>query len=154
MKGIQRKKLLIFVIITVFSLSVWLISYISYLLSPGHQSYNVVEEFYTHEQAGDFADSWELLHPLMKERWSKGVYLQDRPHVFINHFGANTFTFTIEKDGKVNDWRMEKESSAFDVTYKFNVTQSYNGKYGKFGFFQEVYVAKDKGEWRILWDYN
>ena len=153
MRKRQSNKLLLFVIIPTCSLLV-LISSINYLFSPSYQSKKVVEAFYTHEQVGDFADSWELLHPFMKDRWSKTQFMTDRLHVFIGHFGTETFQFTIEEDTKIKDWKMAEEVEPFDVAYKFTVIQTYKGKYGKFSFLQEVYVAKDEEEWRILWDYN
>ena len=126
----------------------------NYLFSPSYKAKKVVEAFYTHEQSGDFADSWELLHPLMKERWSKTQFMTDRLHVFVGHFGTETFQFTIEEGNEIKDWKMTEEAEPFDIAYKFNVIQTYKGKYGKFSFLQEVYVAKDEEEWRILWDYN
>ena len=153
MRKRQRNNLLLFVIISICSLLV-LIGYINYLFSPSYKTKKVVEAFYTHEQSGDFADSWELLHPLMKERWSKTQFMTDRLHVFVGHFGTETFQFTIGEGNEIKNWKMAKEAKPFDVAYKFNVIQTYKGKYGKFSFLQEVYVAKDKEEWRILWDYN
>ncbi|SDM36063.1 hypothetical protein SAMN05518871_10135 [Psychrobacillus sp. OK028] len=146
-------KLLLFVIISICSLLV-LISSINYLFSPSYKAKKVVEAFYTYEQSADFADSWELLHPVMKERWSKTQFMTDRLHVFIGHFGTETFQFKIEEAKQIKNWKMAKETKPFDVVYKFNVIQTYKGKYGKFSFVQEVYVAKDDEEWRILWDYN
>ena len=153
MRKRQRNKLLLFVIISICSLLV-LISSINYLFSPSYKSKKVVEAFYTHEQSGDFADSWELLHPFMKDRWSKTQFMTDRLHVFVGHFGTETFQFSIEEGNKIKDWKMAEELQPFDVAYKFTVIQTYKGKYGKFSFLQEVYVAKDEEEWRILWDYN
>ena len=49
---------------------------------------------------------------------------------------------------------MNEGVGQIDVAYKFTVMQTYKGKYGKFSFLQEVYVAKDEESWRILWDYN
>ncbi|CAM3228546.1 hypothetical protein FITA111629_11050 [Filibacter tadaridae] len=149
----NRYKPLLIVILSIGSLLV-LIGGINYLLSPSYKTKKVVEAFYTHEQNGDFADSWELLHPFMKERWGKSAFMRDRIHVFIGHFGAETFQFTVKEDSKIKSWKMSEESEPFAVAYKFTVIQTYKGKYGKFGFLQEVYVAKDQGEWRILWDYN
>jgi len=80
--------------------------------------------------------------------------MTDRYHVFIGHFGTETFQFTIKESDKIKGWRMEEGLKPFDVTYKFTVMQTYKGKYGKFSFLQEVYVATDKEDWKILWDYN
>ena len=154
MRRSQRKKLLLFVIILIFFLSVWGCSRIRYFYSPGYQTSKVVEAFYTFEQDGDFGDSWELLHPLMKEKWTKTDYMRDRIHVFVGHFGTETFEFAVVKDIEIKDWSMAEEIQPLDIVYKYNVTQTYRGKYGKFSFSQEVYVAKDGDDWRILWDYN
>ena len=153
MRKRQRNNLLLFVIIAICALLV-LIGSVNYLFSPSYKSKKVVEAFYTHEQGGDFADSWELLHPLMKERWSKTQFMTDRLHVFVGHFGTETFQFTIDEGSEIKDWKMAEDVEPVEVAYKFTVIQTYKGKYGKFSFLQEVYVAKDEEEWRILWDYN
>jgi hypothetical protein len=128
---------------------------ISLMFSSERVAKEVVEKFYSHEADGDFADSWKLLHPFMKERFSKSAYVQDRTHVFIGHFGAETFTYTIEDGEKLEGWKMEKGRSPFETAYKYHVSQQYKGKYGKFSFQQDVYVTQnEEGEWQILWDYN
>jgi hypothetical protein len=128
---------------------------ISLLLSPERKAKGVVEEFYFHEADGDFSDSWELLHPFMKEKFSKTAYVQDRTHVFIGHFGAETFTYNVGEGKKLEGWSMEKGRSPFGTAYKYHVAQHYKGKYGKFSFQQDVYVTQDEeGKWHILWDYN
>ncbi|KIL43039.1 hypothetical protein [Jeotgalibacillus campisalis] len=124
------------------------------IFSDDYQAIHAVEDFYEHEQKGDFTDSWELLHSFMKDRWTKGSFIQDRAHVFINHFGADTFQFTIEEVEEIEEWRMAKDLPPVVKAHKFIVIQTYKGKYGKFNFMQEVYVAEEHGEWRILWDYN
>lgn len=153
MRKRERSKFLLFVVISI-GLLIVVISSINYLFSPSYQSKKVVEAFYTHEQSGDFAASWELLHPFMKGRWGKAQFMADQFHVFVGHFGTETFKFTVGEESKVEDWKMAEELQAFDVAYKYNVIQTYKGKYGKFSFLQEVYVVKDEEEWRILWDYN
>ena len=149
----QRNNSLLFVIISICSVLA-LVIFINYLFSPSYKSKKVVAAFYTHEQKGDFARSWELLHPYMKGRWDKAQFMSDRYHVFVGHFGTDKFQYTIKKDNKMKDWKMTEESQTLDIVYKYTVTQTYKGKYGRFSFVQEVYVAKDEEEWRILWDYN
>lgn len=122
--------------------------------SPKHQAEKAVEEFYSYEQEGNFTDSWELFHPYMKERWDKSTYINDRAHVFMGHFGAETFDFSIEYIDEASGWKMSKDKKPFKTAYKFQVVQMYKGKYGTFNFVQEVYVVQNKGEWGILWDYN
>ncbi|PPA70370.1 hypothetical protein [Jeotgalibacillus proteolyticus] len=153
MRRRRRIKRLFFVLIVIASL-LSLAGYITYSFSADYQTKKVVEEFYTLEQEAQFAESWELLHPLMHERWEKGSYIQDRAHVFLNHFGVETFTFIIEEDIELSEWKMNKETPALKNVHKYIVIQSYQGKYGKFRFIQDVYLAKEDGEWMILWDYN
>lgn len=122
--------------------------------SSGHKAKRVVENFYMFEQKGEFSSSWMLFHPLMKEKFQKGPYIQDRAHVFMNHFGVETFTFSLSKPKKISNWKMSKEAPTFKSAYKITVIQTYKSKYGKFNIQQEVFVVKDEGEWRVLWDYN
>ncbi|WP_409295897.1 hypothetical protein V1498_20490 [Peribacillus sp. SCS-26] len=130
-----------------------LLFYIRVLLSPGHAAESVVDDFYHYEARGDYGNSWALLHPSMKERWPKGVFMQDRVHVFIGHFGADTFDYSIEGGDKLRKWRAAPGLTLKSV-YEFQVTQRYKGKYGTFRFVQDVYAVKEKGEWRVLWDYK
>lgn len=146
-------KLSFVVILSICSILV-LLGFIHYLFSPSYQTKKVVESFYTYEQDGHFADSWELLHPYMKGRWSKSQFMTDRYHVFVGHFGTDTFQFTVGKGSEIKDWKMAEDVEPFEVVYKFKVVQTYKGKYGKFSFLQEVYVNQDEEEWKILWDYN
>jgi hypothetical protein len=122
--------------------------------SPASQAKGVVEQFYKYEADGDFSASWALFHSSMKEKFSKGNYIQDRAHVFMNHFGVETFTYTIGKPEEVKKWKMSKTGPALKNVYKVLVTQTYKGKYGNFDIEQEVFVVQEKGEWRVMWDYN
>ncbi|MBM7690789.1 hypothetical protein JOC77_000192 [Peribacillus deserti] len=124
------------------------------LFSPVNGAKSTVNDFYQYEAKGEYSKSWSFLHPLMKERWPKAAYIQDRVHVFIGHFGTDTFTFTIDGGDKIKKWKMAKGMPPFKTVYQFQVTQHYKGKYGKFKFIQDVYIVKNKGKWEILWDYN
>ncbi|AIM16263.1 hypothetical protein [Neobacillus sedimentimangrovi] len=118
------------------------------------EALEVVDEFYRYEQKGDFAQSWQLFHSSMKQRFSKGHYIQDRAHVFMNHFGVETFTYTIGEPEKLEEWKISKDQPALTNVYKFLVTQTYKGKYGNFDIQQEVFVVQEKEKWKIMWDYN
>ena len=122
--------------------------------SPDQEAVAVVEEFYQYEQEGEFSASWKLFHSTMKEKFSKGSYIQDRAHVFMNHFGVETFDFTMSKPEKIDQWKMSKTGPAMKNVYKILVTQTYKGKYGNFDLVQEVFAVAEKDEWRIVWDYN
>ncbi|WP_042146886.1 hypothetical protein [Paucisalibacillus sp. EB02] len=128
--------------------------YTFFLNTPSNQAEDAVEEFYTYEQEGAFSNSWEMFHPYMKERFEKGYYLQDRAHVFLNHFGVNTFTFSIEHAEVIHDWQIEEDAETIDEVYHIPVTQYYQGKYGNFSIVQDVFVTNLDGEWTILWDYK
>lgn len=54
----------------------------------------------------------------------------------------------------MKEWRMIKDGETFKAVYEFKVQQDFKGKYGHFMFVQYVFVGKEEGEWRILWDYN
>lgn len=69
--------------------------------SSEKQAKEVAEEFYSYEQEGEFSSSWELFHSSMKKKFTKGHYIQDRAHVFMNHFGVDTFTYTLSKPEKL-----------------------------------------------------
>ncbi|WP_366247645.1 hypothetical protein [Terribacillus aidingensis] len=119
-----------------------------------NQAKKAVEDFYTLEQKGEFSSSWGLLHKDLQTRFPLKDYVSDRSHVFMSHFGADTFSFEIEKGDKQKKWRAEPNGKTYRDVYSYTVQQNYQGKYGRFSFVQYVYVTKDKGEWRILWDYR
>ncbi|MFD1708259.1 hypothetical protein ACFSCZ_16200 [Siminovitchia sediminis] len=121
---------------------------------PDISADKAVDEFYQYEQEGNFSQSWEMFHPYMKEKFSKGHYLQDRAHVFFNHFGVETFEYMLGEPEKVENWQPADEGPELEVVYKVPVTQVYEGKYGNFILIQDVYAVKDEEEWLILWDYN
>jgi hypothetical protein len=126
----------------------------SIFFSPSKQAEEVVEKFYSYEQEGDFSSSWGLFHSAMKARFSKGNYIQDRAHVFMNHFGVETFTYTLGKPEEVDNWKMSNKGPDMINVYNFLVTQTYKGKYGNFDLRQEVIAVEEKGKWKIAWDYN
>ncbi|WP_226580664.1 hypothetical protein [Halobacillus litoralis] len=121
---------------------------------PGHEAEGTVEQFYLYEQEAKFADSWGLLHSEMKKKFDKGHYIQDRAHVFMNHFGVETFTFTIGEVTHLDQWTMEKGAKPVKDVYFMTVIQTFKGKYGQFRLHQDVYVTKEKSKWKILWDYQ
>ncbi|WP_096274071.1 hypothetical protein [Paucisalibacillus globulus] len=154
MKRTNRRPMFILLILIIISLLSCYLFYTFFLNTPSNQAENAVEEFYSYEQEGAFSDSWEMFHPFMKERFEKGHYLQDRAHVFLNHFGVNTFTFSIEDAEVVHDWQIEEDAETIDEVYHIPVTQYYQGKYGNFSIVQDVYVTNLDEEWTILWDYK
>ncbi|MEO2076841.1 MAG: hypothetical protein ABGX20_15840 [Bacillus sp. (in: firmicutes)] len=152
-KTASTKKLLsgILVLAVIFAVFLFLRSAFS---SNSDEAKGVVDEFYSYEQEGDFASSWALFHSAMKKKFSKGNYIQDRAHVFMNHFGVETFSYTMGELEELKDWKMSKTGPSLKNVYKVPVTQTYKGKYGNFDLKQEVFVVEEKGKWTILWDYN
>jgi hypothetical protein len=122
--------------------------------TSAEQAWDVVDEFYSHEQEGEFSASWNLFHSNMKERFSKGFYIQDRAHVFMNHFGVESFTYTLSEVEEIENWKLSKDAAVFPKAYMVTVEQTYKGKYGNFVITQEVFVVKEKEEWKVLWDYK
>ncbi|TMW72341.1 hypothetical protein [Alteribacter natronophilus] len=140
--------LMILVTLTVVAFSVYLV-----LTSGSRQAERTVDTFYSLEQEGKFASSWELFHTDMQSRFTRESYIQDRSHVFINHFGVDTFEYELSSPKKVTHWQKHEEAVALDV-YKVIATKKYRGKYGYFEFVQHVFVAQENGEWKVLWDFN
>ncbi|TFB19220.1 hypothetical protein E3U55_10910 [Filobacillus milosensis] len=122
--------------------------------SPEEQAAEAVHQFYTYEQDGTFSESWEMFHPLMQQKFDKGYYIQDRAHVFMNHFGVTTYSYTLSEPTKVTNWAMEDGAEPLEQAIKFAIYKTYKGKYGNFTIVQDVYATELQGKWRILWDYN
>nr|WP_263324739.1 hypothetical protein [Neobacillus sp. Marseille-Q6967] len=152
-KLVRTKGLLTGILMLVIVLIVFLLLKVG-LSSSGKEAAEVVIEFYQYEQKGEFASSWALFHSTMKEKFPKGHYIQDRAHVFMNHFGVETFTFTIGETEEFEKWKLSKDGPEFQNVYLVPVTQTYKGKYGNFDLEQKVFAVEEKGKWKILWDYN
>jgi hypothetical protein len=147
-----RSQRMIVVILLIISLMILLLLIKGAFFSADKQVIEVVEEFYQYEQAGEFSKSWSLFHSAMKEKFPKGHYIQDRAHVFMNHFGVETFTFTLERPEELKKWKVTKNSPNMKNVHKVHVTQTFKGKYGNFALKQEVFVIEEKGNWKIAWD--
>jgi hypothetical protein len=119
-----------------------------------HFAEEVVRDFYEYESEGEFSSSWSLFHSKMKERFTKGHYIQDRAHVFMNHFGVETFSYKLGPIEEVKDWKMSNDDIPFKLAYKLTVTQTYKGKYANFDLVQDIFVVEEKGKWKIVWDYK
>ncbi|WP_245831745.1 hypothetical protein [Oceanobacillus senegalensis] len=156
MYQVQQRKKFLFIGGCMILLFLFLIIFfvLIFLRSPEREAVQVVEEFYDFEQEGIFAESWELFHPYMQEKFSKGHYIQDRAHVFMNHFDVVSFSYSIGEVEKVENWTMEESREPIDLVYKMTIYQEYNGKYGKMTIMQDVYVTQVEEEWKIMWDYS
>ncbi|MDQ0243656.1 hypothetical protein J2S09_001201 [Bacillus fengqiuensis] len=150
-RGIPKTMLPLLLGLLVIGSFIWMVAG---FFSGERQAKAVVEQFYTYEQEGAFAESWELFHSQMKARFPKGAYIQDRAHVFMNHFGVQTFSFKLSGAEKLDSWSIEKGANPLNEVYKMTVTQTYKGTYGNFDLQQEVFAVKEKSEWKILWSYQ
>lgn len=114
----------------------------------------VVKQFYTYEQSGDFGSSWEMFHPLMKERFAKQTYIQQRAHIFMQHFGAETFEFELGDPALVSDWKMSPEAPLMPQAFKVPVTLSYQSAFGDFSIQQDVFVVQEEDKYLLMWPYS
>lgn len=110
-------------IIVIFVIFPFLIIIRSVIFFPASQAKETVDNFYAYEQQGNFSDSWNLFHPFMKQKFTKAAFIQDRSHVFIGHFGVDTFTYTISKAEKFDNWKAREGQSIIKEGYKMIVTQ-------------------------------
>lgn len=150
-RGIPKTMLPLLVGVLVIGSLIWVITG---FFSDERQAKNAIHQFYAYEQEGAFAESWELFHTLMKAKFPKGHYLQDRAHVFMNHFGVQTFSFAMNDTEKLDSWSIEKGAEPLKDVYKITIIQTYKGKYGNFNLQQDVFAVKEKEEWKILWSYE
>ncbi|MGN8647466.1 hypothetical protein ACTNEO_15875 [Gracilibacillus sp. HCP3S3_G5_1] len=141
---------LIFVLVLVIALS----SMIWYFFSTERQVERVAFRFYEYEQNGDFSNSWEMFHSSMKQKFDKNDYIQDRAHVFFEHFGVNTFDFRLSDPTKIKNYQIDAELTNTQTVYRLIATYIYDSKYGFLEINQPVILAEEDNEWRILWEYN
>lgn len=114
----------------------------------------VLEQFYQYEQAGDFGSSWELFHPQMKEKFKKDSYIQQRAHVFMQHFGVSTFEYQLGQATELTDWEMSPGATKLAEVIKIPATLSYYSSFGDFVIQQDVFLAVDQDQYTILWAYS
>ncbi|QYR20601.1 hypothetical protein KZ483_22830 [Paenibacillus sp. sptzw28] len=129
---------------------------ISRLFSSGDEGgpLAMVEQFYKYEQAGDFGSAWELFDPLMQQRFSKPVYIQNRAHIIMQDFGVKTFQFHAEKPKLLTGWKMSSDADEIAEVYQIDVTQFFHTPYGNFKIVQSCFASEASGEWRLLWSYQ
>lgn len=154
MLRVQKVKVVL-IIVSIFILLTLVVLIINFFRTPSsEQALNAVFTFYKYEQEGNFAASWEMFHPYMQERFSRGNYIENRSHVFMNHFGVETFTFDVGKVEKNAKWVMEEGIDPIANVYAVPIHQHFSGTYGKFTVTQIVYATEVDDEWKLLWDYS
>ncbi len=90
----------------------------------------------------------------MKNRFDKSDYIQDRAHVFLNHFGVDTFDFTLSDPKKTENYQLNTNLANTQTVYQLTATYIYHSKYGYLEIDQPVILAEEDQEWRILWKYE
>jgi hypothetical protein len=150
----RRSSKLPFLIIMIV-LIVLVIMFIRILPSFGEQDpIDVVEEFYQYEQEGDFGSAWELFHPNMQERFSKNAYVTERSHIYMSHYGVETFSFKLAEAEEVQNWKMSSDSEKFANAYRIEAEQTFKSKFGTFKVVQDIYVVKVEEEWMVVWEFK
>ncbi|SDS28867.1 hypothetical protein SAMN05444162_1152 [Paenibacillaceae bacterium GAS479] len=114
----------------------------------------VVQEFYTMEREGNFGGSWELFHSQMKQHFTKDSYIQKRAHVFMQDFGVETFGIKLGELKAVGSWQIGKDQPPLEGVFTVPIVMEYNSSFGVFEIEQNVYVAEEAGEWKVLWSYQ
>ena len=121
---------------------------------PKSRAAATVKEFYLYEQSGDFKKSWALFHSEIQNRFSDEQYSQLRSELITQDIGATSFTFDIGKVKTKKNWRSGVNSVIMKKVYVIKVTQHFQNQFGNFDLVQEVFVVKEEGEFRVLWDYK
>ncbi|KMK75661.1 hypothetical protein [Alkalihalobacillus pseudalcaliphilus] len=144
----RRRTNPILILITIF----FTFFIVIFLLIPSGSNHaeKTVHSFYQYEQEGNFSSSWQLLHPTIQERFPISSYIQDRAHVFMGHFGTDSFEYTLENPNKVSNFQMNDEKTIDG--YSIKVHQYYDSKYGQLTLTQNVIVSKVEKEWLIFWE--
>lgn len=151
-RKVSNQVLIAVVTLFIFFSLVWVVS--GLFISPSKQAVQAVKEFSNYEQKGNFSDSWELFHPIMKDRFGKEQYIQERSYILMNLLGVEAFSYKVEGVKKISGWRITEDVKPFNDVYKMKVTHTLKGKYGKIEMHQEVFAVKEEGEWKIIWDYS
>ncbi|WP_413374636.1 hypothetical protein [Alkalihalobacillus sp. 1P02AB] len=125
-----------------------------FLLSPSEskKAKRVVDTFYQYEQDAQFSSSWLLLHSSVQEQFSQSSYIQDRAHVFMGHFGSETFDYSISSPKKISNYALANHPEETVSGYKIEVEQIYDSKYGILKITQTVIVLKENNSWKMLWE--
>jgi hypothetical protein len=114
----------------------------------------VIKEFYEYESNGDFGNSWELFHSQMKKKFGKSSYIQTKNHVFMGHMGVDTFEVDVGKIEKIKKFPFSSDGPVFKNVRSAKVDMHFKSQFGVMTISQLCYVAQEKGEWKILWNYD
>lgn len=152
MRRRSNKLPLIIVIIVIIVLLIITVRFLTGFGEKGPE--DVVDAFYQYEKEGDFGSAWELFHPSMQERFTKNAYVTERSHIYMSHYGVDTFTFDLDGEEEVENIRMEKDGEVFQTAYYMKVHQTFKSKFGTFTISQDVYAVKHEEEWKVVWNFK
>lgn len=114
----------------------------------------VVKQFYEYEQEQEFWHSYELFHPHMQELFSRNNYIDQRGHIFVDHFDVDSYELEVGSSRKINEWHMSDAHEPLTNVYEVPVTKTYQSRFGEFSILQNVYAVKETDGWRVLWNYD
>ncbi|QGH36962.1 hypothetical protein GI584_07860 [Gracilibacillus salitolerans] len=154
--NIRKNRQIIILLGLIFSLALvaLVVFSIMHFFSTEREVEKVAVQFYEYEQNGDFSNSWEMFHSSMKNRFDKSDYIQDRAHVFLEHFGVKTFDFTLSDPVKIENYKLNTNLANTQTVYRIVVTYIYQSKYGYLEIDQPIILTEEDREWRILWEYE
>ncbi|UGB30602.1 hypothetical protein [Metabacillus sp. B2-18] len=115
---------------------------------------DVVKAFYEYEQEGDFGSAWELFHPSMQARFTKNSYVTERSHIYMSHYGVTTFSYDVDGEEEVENFKMAKDAETFPTAFKMTVSQTFKSKFGTFTVKQDVYAVLHEEVWKVVWEYK
>jgi len=122
--------------------------------TDGYQARQSVIAFYTLEQSGNYGSAWELFHTSMHGKYTKEAYIQKKAQVFMQQLGASTFEFEVGKSKGVDTWGMSATSPALTDVQRVQVTQHMLTVFGELELNQDIYVAEENDEWKLLLSYH
>jgi hypothetical protein len=151
----RRRKIPVPLLLIVIGCILLILFFLSVLGDGKERSPDVViEEFYQYEQNGDFGNSWEMFHSEMKKKFGKSSYIQTKNHVFLGHMGVDTFEVKVGEIEKIKKFSFSKDGLKFKNVRSAKVDLLFESQFGVLTISQVCYVAQEKGEWKILWNYD
>lgn len=155
MKQLRRRSNKLPFLLIVIGLILLIIIVFKFIPSLGEKEpTDVVDAFYHYEQEGDFGSAWELFHPVMQKKFTKNAYVTERSHIYMGHYGVDTFSYNLNDEKEIKSFKMAKGSETFPTATSITVEQTFKSKFGTFTVLQDVFAVEDEGEWKIVWEFK
>ncbi len=122
------------------------------LLKNKENPTDLVEQFLSLEQQGNFGSSWEKLHPEIQQYLPKETYIQERAKVFMEVLGAKKFEYQVGKPQTVEEWINPLTGSTFTEVQLVPTKITFSSPFGTMSLLQNYYLAFSGDAWHILWD--